>query len=61
MIYHAQCSCGAVRLEADGGRCQTNSNHSQFAANSVNLSGTKLAPLGKSGGACHLEDVSTCE
>ena len=38
--------------------CQTNSNQSQFTAKTVNLSGTKLTPLGKSGGACQFECVS---
>jgi hypothetical protein len=31
------------------GCCQTNSNQSQFTAERVNLSGTKLTPLGESG------------
>ena len=39
--------------------CQTNSNQSQFAAETANLSGTKLTPLAKSGGAGQLEGVST--
>ncbi len=41
--------------------CQTNSNQSQFPADSVNLSGTKLTPLGESGGACQLEGISAGE
>ncbi|CUH41240.1 hypothetical protein RUM4293_00108 [Ruegeria atlantica] len=41
--------------------CQTNSNQSQFAAETVNLSGTKLTPLAKSGGACQLEGVPAGE
>ena len=41
--------------------CQTNSNQSQFAAETVNLSGTKLTPLGKSGGPGQLEDASAGE
>ena len=40
------------------GCCQTNSNQFQFAAICANLCGTKLTPLGKSGGACQLECVS---
>ncbi len=43
------------------GCCQTNSNQSQFAAETANLSGTKLTPLAKSGGAGQLEGVSAGE
>ena len=41
--------------------CQTNSNKSQFAATSVNLCGTKLAPLRESDGPVVLEIVSGVE
>lgn len=37
--------------------CQTNSNQCQFAAKTAYLSGTKLTPLGESGGAGQLEGV----
>ena len=40
------------------GCCQTDSNQSQFAANSVNLSGTELTPLGESGGTVELDVLS---
>ncbi len=40
------------------GCCQTDSNPSQFPAESVNLPGTKLAPLGESSGAVTLEVLS---
>ena len=40
------------------GCCQTDSNQSQFAANSVNLTGTELAPLGESGASIQLEVFS---
>jgi len=43
------------------GSCQTDSNQSQFPADSVNLPGTKLAPLGESGGAVELEILSRVE
>ena len=48
-----------LRRERSGWCCQTNSNQSQFAAETANLSGTKLTPLAKSGGAGQLEGVST--
>ena len=35
--------------------CQTNSNQSQFARTTVNLCGTKKAPLGKCRGAVEFE------
>ena len=41
--------------------CQTNANQSKFAAETANLSGTKLTPLAKSGGACQLEGVPAGE
>ena len=47
--------------EAPIGSCQTDSNQSQFPADSVNLPGTKLAPLGESGGAVELEILSRVE
>ena len=37
--------------------CQTNSNQSQYDPECVNLCGTKLAPLGESGGSVELEIV----
>ena len=37
---------------------QTILNQPQFAAGSVNLFGTKLAPLGESGGTVELEIIS---
>ncbi len=46
-------------MMSERGCCQTNSNQSQFAAKTANLSGTKLTPLAKSGGAGQLEGVST--
>jgi hypothetical protein len=51
----------ARRVRLSGGSCQTISNWSQFLANSVNLPGTKLAPLGESGGAVELEILSRVE
>jgi hypothetical protein len=42
----------------DFGYCQTDSNQSQFPANSVNLPGTELPPLGESGGTVELEALS---
>ena len=42
-------------------RCQTNSNQSQFDAETANISGTKLTPLTKSGGAGQLEGISAGE
>ena len=48
----------AGSLEAYEGCCQTDSNQSQFAADSVNLCGTNLTPLGESGGAVQLEVFS---
>ncbi len=43
------------------GCCPTNSNQSQCAAETANLSGTNLTPLGKSGSACRLEGVPAGE
>ncbi len=43
------------------GCCQTNSNQSQFTAETANLFRTKLTPLAKSGGACQLEGVPAGE
>ncbi len=43
------------------GEYRTNANQSQFAAKSRNLRGTKLAPLGESGGAVDLEVLSAVE
>ena len=40
---------------------QINSNQSQIASESVNLCGTKLAPLSKSGGSVELEIISAVE
>ena len=40
---------------------QTDSNQSQFAAKSLNLCGTELAPFGESGGTVDLEIVSAVE
>jgi hypothetical protein len=48
----------ALLLRSKGGY-QTNSHQSQLAAETMNLSGTKLKPLGKSGGAYQFEGVST--
>lgn len=41
--------------------CLKNSNQSQFAAASVNLPGTKLAPFSKSSGPVELEIVAFVE
>ena len=49
-----------VGIRHCGGR-QMNSNQFQFAAETVNLSGTKLAPLGESGGTGLLEVCSFVE
>ncbi len=48
-------------LRLTAGCCQTNSNQSQFATETANLSRTKLTPLGKGGGAGQLEGVSAGE
>ena len=40
-----------ILFELSEGWCQTNSNQSQFARTTVNLCGTKKAPLGKCRGA----------
>ncbi|WP_435137485.1 hypothetical protein [Pseudopelagicola sp. nBUS_19] len=40
----------AIVGHGDVGCCQTNANQSQIAAEDVNLCGTKLTPLGESGG-----------
>jgi len=46
-VWCAACG-GDLQKIWSAGCCQTNSNKSQFATECVNLSGTKLAPLGKS-------------
>ncbi len=53
--------CDCANPEYLGRCCQTNSNQSQLAAETANLSGTKLTPLAKSGGACQLEGVPAGE
>ena len=49
---------GFETAELDLQWCQTNSNQSQFAAEYMNLCGTKLPPLGQSGASVKLEIVS---
>jgi hypothetical protein len=49
---------GRLRHKHVVGYCQTDSNQSQFTANSVNLPGTELTPLGESGGTVELEVLS---
>ena len=44
-----------IGLRRKAAWCQANSNWSQFAAERVNLRGTKLTSLRKSGGAVELE------
>ena len=41
--------------------CQTNSNQFQLTTECVNLSGTKLPPLGESGASVEFETVSLVE
>ena len=60
--------CGSLFEQSFGNRwsdiqrcCQTNSNQSQFAAKGLNLPGTKLAPLGESGGSVEFEIVTAVE
>ncbi len=48
-------------LKLPFGCCQTNSNQSQFATKTTNLSGTKLTPLGKNDAAYQLEGISAGE
>lgn len=43
------------------GCCRTDANQSQFAAKSLNLCGTELAPFGESGGTVDLEIVFAVE
>jgi len=54
---------GATRIQKlrTSGRCQTDSNKSQFAAKYRNLCRTNLAPLSKSGGTVEFEILSAVE
>ncbi len=55
------CDTTADIEDHPAGRCQTNSNQSQFTAECLNLRRAKLSPLGKSGGTVELEIVACVE
>jgi len=52
------CPAGVVHEEDLLWCCQMDSNQSPFPANSVNLPGTELPPLGESDGTVELEVLS---